>query len=129
MTATQQRPVRGRRQASGRTNRSSPAPWWGDGADPAKEWPGVGLDFDARWSTTRHRWETHAGKYFFDMELADRACQFFPGLLVHHIGEFAGQPFELLPYQKKLLTRPIFGWRRASDGLRRFRKLFGFIPK
>jgi phage terminase large subunit-like protein len=50
-------------------------------------------------------------------------------LLSHHIGAFAGQPFELLDYQRCLLTRPIFGWKRTSDGLRRIRKLFAFIAK
>jgi phage terminase large subunit-like protein len=60
---------------------------------------------------------------------ADRAVDFFPDLLTHHIGEFAGRPFELLEYQKKLLTRPLFGWKRTSDGLRRIRKVFAFIPK
>lgn len=34
-----------------------------------------------------------------------------------------------MEYQAKLLTRPIFGWKRASDGLRRFRTVFAFIPK
>lgn len=45
------------------------------------------------------------------------------------MGEFAGLPFRLMPYQELLLTRPLFGWKRAADGLRRFRKIFGFIPK
>jgi phage terminase large subunit-like protein len=63
------------------------------------------------------------------MEAADRAVDFFPDLLRHHMGEFAGQPFHLLEYQKKLLTRPLFGWMRASDGYRRIRKLFFFGTK
>lgn len=75
------------------------------------------------------RWETHGGKYYFDAGAADTAVRFFPLLLTHHIGEFAGQPFELMEYQKKLLTRVIFGWKRAADGLRRFRKVFAFLPK
>ncbi|HJT94760.1 MAG TPA: terminase large subunit [Mycobacterium sp.] len=75
------------------------------------------------------RWESHGGTYYFDQDAADRAVDFFPDLLRHHIGEFAGQPFELMEYQRKLLTRPIFGWRRAIDGMRRIRKLFAFIPK
>jgi phage terminase large subunit-like protein len=34
-----------------------------------------------------------------------------------------------MPYQAQLLTQPIFGWKRAADGYRRFRKVFAFLPK
>lgn len=88
-----------------------------------------GTQIAAWWGEDGGRWESPDGRYYFDREAADRACEFFPELLTHHIGEFAGQPFQLLEYQIKLLTRPIFGWKRAIDGLRRIRKLFGFIPK
>ena len=81
------------------------------------------------WSTLHKHWESPDGMYFFDAAEADRACDFFPEMLAHHIGEFAGKPFTLLAYQAQLLTRPIFGWKRSSDGLRRFRKVFGFLPK
>lgn len=81
------------------------------------------------WGNAGGRWESPDARYYFDVEAADRACDFFPTFLRHHIGEFAGQPFELMPYQKKLLTRPLFGWKRAEDDLRRLRKLFGFIAK
>ncbi len=107
----------------------APRPWWGDGAAPCDRWPGVTLEIPAVWHAGRSRWESPDGRFYFDMEAADRACDFFPTLLRHHIGEFAGKPFELMEYQAKLLTRPIFGWKRSSDGLRRFRKLFGFLPK
>jgi len=75
------------------------------------------------------RWESPCGTYYFDAGIAQNACDFFPTLLAHHMGEFAGLPFELLEYQAKLLTRPIFGWKQAIDGLRRFRKVFAFLPK
>jgi phage terminase large subunit-like protein len=82
-----------------------------------------------KWSRRRARWETHEGRYYFDEAAAAKACDFFPTFLQHHIGAFAGQPFKLLEYQAKLLTRPLFGWKRSSDRLRRFHKLFGFLPK
>ncbi len=104
-------------------------PWWGDGAAPLDVWPGVTIPIPSRWDAGRGRWESPDGRFYFDMEEANRAEEFFPDLLQHHIGEFAHQPFVLLEYQKKLLTRPIFGWKRSADGLRRFRKVFGFIPK
>jgi phage terminase large subunit-like protein len=92
-------------------------------------WPGVTLTFHVSWSSQRSRWETDEGRYYFDADAADRACDFFPLYLTHHIGEFDGQPFVLREDQTKLLIRPVFGWKRASDGLRRFRKLFAFCPK
>lgn len=87
------------------------------------------IDIPAVWSSAGGRWQTPDGRFFFDTEAADRACDFFPDLIRHHIGEFAGQPFTLMEYQAKLLTRPLFGWKRAHDGWRRFRKVFAFIPK
>lgn len=107
----------------------APRPWWGDGAAPLELWPGVTISFDVAWNAQLARWETHAGKYYFDEQAADRACAFPATFLRHHIGEFNGQPFELMEYQKKLLTRVIFGWKKASDGIRRFRKVFAFLPK
>lgn len=105
-------------------------PWWGDrGPAPHLEWPGRTIDIPCVWSKARSRWESPDGRFYFDAEAADRAVRFFPTFLVHHIGEFAGQAFELLEYQKKLLTRPLFGWKHARTKLRRFKKIFAFLPK
>lgn len=120
------------RKRRGRVSRSTappPRPWWGDGLAPHLEWPGVTIAIPCRWVARRGRWESPDGRYYFDEDEADRACDFFPIYLRHHIGAFAGQPFALLPYQRKLLTRPLFGWKRQADGLRRFRKVFAFLPK
>lgn len=103
--------------------------WWGLGEPPLERWPGVTIDCPAVWRSSTSRWESPDGRFYFDAATAQIACDFYPDLLRHHIGEFAGQPFTLLEYQAKLLTRPIFGWKRTIDGLRRFRKLFGFLPK
>ncbi|HXH05865.1 MAG TPA: terminase TerL endonuclease subunit [Vicinamibacterales bacterium] len=105
------------------------AGWWGDGPPPHERWPGTTIPLPAVWVSERARWESPDGRYYFDQAEAERACEFFPALLSHHIGEFAGKPFELLPYQRQLLTLPIFGWKRTVDGLRRFRKVFAFLPK
>jgi phage terminase large subunit-like protein len=45
----------------------------------------------------------------------------------HSKGEWAGQPFELAPWQQFILWS-LFGWRRA-DGLRRFRTAFVAVPR
>lgn len=103
--------------------------WWGKGDAPHERWADTTIAFDVTWSSARSRWESHHGKYYFDTNEADRACDFFPQNLKHHIGEFVGQPFQLMDYQRCLLTRPLFGWKKAADGRRRFRKNFDFIPK
>lgn len=122
--AASSRPTARRRRGRGR-----PAPWWGEGPPPHERWPGVTIEIRAVWSKKRERWESPDGRYYFDEAAADKACDFFPTFLSHHIGEHAGQPFELLDYQRALIIRPIFGWKRATTGLRRFRFLFAFLPK
>lgn len=54
----------------------------------------------------------------FDEELAERAIAFFP-LLTHSVGDYRGQPFVLYPWQM-FIVWVLIGWRRVSDGLRRF---------
>lgn len=103
--------------------------WWGEGAPPGERWPGVTIDCPVTWSARGNRWESPDGRFFFDATAANTACEFFPDLLTHHIGEFNGYRFDLMEYQAKLLTRPLFGWKRVSDGHRRFGKVFGFLPK
>jgi phage terminase large subunit-like protein len=63
-----------------------------------------------------------------DLKAADRVRQFFARFLRHSVGQFAGKPFELLPWQWDDVIRPLFGWKRA-DGSRRFRLADIFIPK
>jgi phage terminase large subunit-like protein len=106
----------------------APLPWWGDGADPCLRWPGVIVTIPTTWSKERGRWEAPDARYYFDVAAADRVCEFFPALLKHHIGEFAGRPFELSDYQR-VLVRAVFGWKRTSDDTRRFRKVLLFVGK
>lgn len=116
------------RAATPPTKPPAPTPWWGAGEAPHVRWPGVTIAIEAAWSKARARWETRDKAYYFDVEAADFAADFFPTFLRHHIGEFDGQPFELLDYQR-YIVRAAWGWKRASDGLRRFRKVFLAIPK
>lgn len=108
-------------------------------------WPGATIEIPAVWNPDRAlppldpedeneaprfgAWESPCGRYWFDGDAADRAAQFFPDMLTHYKGEFAGQPFHLLPYQEYLVIRPLFGWKKTSDNLRRFRKVFVAVPK
>lgn len=65
---------------------------------------------------------------WFDQAAAAHACEFFPRFLRHTRGEWAGEPFELLAWQRDELIAPLFGWRSAS-GARRFRLAYVEIPK
>ena len=105
------------------------AGWWGDGPPPWERWPGVSIYLEAKWVAARARWETKDGRYYFDPAAAQLAVDFFPEFLTHFKGDFADQPFRLRDDQDLLLIRPLFGWMRASDGLRRFRKVFYAVPK
>lgn len=129
MSSTTTVPRHGRRPATKSTALKDRLPWWGEGQPPEELWPGVSLTYPAVWSCRNSRWESHNGNYFYDPEAADKAVQFFPTFLKHHIGEFAGRAFVLREDQDKLLTRPIFGWKQTSSGRRRFRKVFAFCPK
>jgi len=62
----------------------------------------------------------------FDLDAAERAIRFF-GFLQLAEGEFAGQPFTLLPFQQFIIGS-IFGWM-GPDGFRRFRTAFIEIGK
>lgn len=78
-----------------------------------------------RAAVERHLADLQNGKrrgIYFDEAEADRACRFFP-LLKLTDGEWAGRPFDLQPFQR-FIVWSIFGWRRESDKLRRFRRVW-----
>jgi phage terminase large subunit-like protein len=57
----------------------------------------------------------------WDRVAADRAIAFFPAVLRHSKGAFAGQPFELMEWQQFIIGS-IFGWKFGQ--IRRFRTAF-----
>lgn len=59
---------------------------------------------------------------YFDEESANYHINFFP-CIKHTTGEYAGEPFELRAFQK-FIVWVLFGWKRLSDGMRRFRWAF-----
>lgn len=67
-------------------------------------------------------------KFYFDEEAADRVCDFFRLFLRHSKGEWSGSPFVLEPWQAHAL-REAFGWKRRSDGTRRYRTLYMKVPR
>lgn len=64
---------------------------------------------------------------YFDPALGNHPVEFIERFLRHSKGEFAGQPFVLLQWQRDAIMRA-FGWRR-KNGTRRFRRAFWFLPK
>lgn len=64
--------------------------------------------------------------FFFDTDDAEHAIRFF-GFLRHSKGEWAGQRFELQPWQEFIIGS-IFGWKKG-DGTRRFRTAYIEIPR
>lgn len=65
---------------------------------------------------------------YFDEAQAQWAIDFFPNLLKHSKGEWAGQPLVLAPWQE-FIVGSLFGWMRASDGTRRFRLAYVECPR
>jgi len=65
---------------------------------------------------------------YFDERAADHVVEFFRRFLRHSKGAWAGQPFELLDWQRDDLVYPIYGWKQP-DGLRRIRKVYCEIAK
>ena len=65
--------------------------------------------------------------YYFDEQAAEKKCLFFPKILRHSTGEWAGRPFELEPWQTFLLWS-IHGWKRL-DHTRRFRKVYVLVGR
>lgn len=65
----------------------------------------------------------HERGWVFDARTAANACKFFPLYLRHSMGEWAGDPFYLDPWQAFCWWN-VQGWRSMEDGSRRFRKLY-----
>lgn len=69
------------------------------------------------------RESTEEFPYHFDELQAACVVDFFPSILRHSIGDFAGRPFVLEPWQAFAIWS-IFGWKRDDDNSRRFRKVY-----
>lgn len=59
---------------------------------------------------------------------AAEAMRFFEEYLLLNGGQYEGQPFILLPWQA-FIVGSLFGWKRRSDGFRRFRVAYVETPK
>lgn len=66
--------------------------------------------------------------YYYDDAAADDAVWFIEQL-VQVEGEWRGHPLILEAWQEWDIVRPVFGWRKKSDGYRRFRTAYVEIPR
>lgn len=66
--------------------------------------------------------------YEYDATAADHAVAFFSECLTHTVGDYAGKPFELLPWQSDIV-RTMFGWKNRETGLRRYRSCWLELPR
>ena len=66
-------------------------------------------------------------KIYFDTDAATKAVLFFNHLR-HFKGEFAGRPF-ILPGWQAFIIYNLFGWKKASNGKRRFNEAYIEVSK
>jgi phage terminase large subunit-like protein len=64
---------------------------------------------------------------YFDAARAALAVECIERYLRHTTGEWAGQPFKLLDWQRQIVW-DVYGWRNAG-GLRRYREVFIALPR
>lgn len=67
-------------------------------------------------------------KYFFDEKEANQAVTFIEKFCRVVDGRNAGSKLILLDWQKELVSN-LFGWKKKSNGFRKFNQVFLFIPR
>ncbi len=75
------------------------------------------------------KWPGKTGPFYFDKAAAEKFINFVE-LMPHVKGEWARRK-ETLKYEpwQKFLWTTLFGWKRTKDDTRRFRELYGEIPR
>lgn len=82
-----------------------------------------------RFITTASQEKAAADGCIFNERKAEHVVEFFRRFLCHSKGsDFAGRPFELLPWQRDEIVFPLFGWERP-DKSRLYRKTYIEVPK
>jgi phage terminase large subunit-like protein len=88
----------------------------------SSKWTAEAFNTLPRYDTIKTR-----GDCIWNPEAAKHALQFIEGLCRYTEGEWAGQPFKLLPWQRALVGN-LYGWLRP-DGTRRYRQAHILIPR
>jgi phage terminase large subunit-like protein len=68
-------------------------------------------------------------EFYYDEAAAMAPVRFAEKFLRHYEGQWAGQPFTLMDWQRDEVIKPLFGWKRRKDGRRRFRELWLLTAK
>lgn len=87
---------------------------------PRKTW--------AKWIRSKADERAVEQGFWFDVNAAERVCEFFRKFIRHSSGQWAGQPFELLEWQREELVYPLYGWKRPN-GNRRYRRAYISMSK
>lgn len=66
---------------------------------------------------------------YYDADAAVRPENFIERNLVLYEGEWSGKPFILDDWQKRLILRPLFGWKLKNGGTRLFRQAYIQLPR
>ena len=80
-----------------------------------------------KWACKRFLKDIENEKYYWDEKEAKRIYDWFT-YLRHSKGELAKQPIVLTTWQKFIMCQ-IHGWKRKSDGLRRFKQAFIIVAR
>ena len=84
-----------------------------------------------RLAVERHLWdiETQADRNIvWRPAQAERGCSFFPWVLRHTKGEWAGKSFEL-SLSQAFVIGSVWGWRRRDNGFRRFTRAYNEVGR
>lgn len=73
------------------------------------------------------RQRTAAFPYYFDLTAVDDTLEFYAHCK-HSKGEWAGQPFVPAQWQQFGIGS-LFGWKRVTDGLRRYKRVYDQEPR
>jgi phage terminase large subunit-like protein len=81
----------------------------------------------------RHLWDIERSTsssfpYYYDATEGEAPIRYAYNVCRHSKGEWAGQPVVLEPWQQFIFASA-FGWRRKSDGARRYRVLYIEVPR
>ncbi len=67
-------------------------------------------------------------EFHYDIKAADKVVNWIEKYCTHVNGELGGLPFILAPWQRELIIKPLFGWKR-EDGSRKYRRVFVFVAR
>jgi len=90
--------------------------------------PAVPETWRSLWESWRLGLDDGGGLYYYDADQAQRAVRFIQTFCRHLEGDHAGKPF-LLDEWELMMVRDLWGWRRVSDGRKRFSESYCEGPK